>query len=106
LDAYPACDRGQDESGPEVYYRLTLDRRTPLRIMVLDRGQTDIDLHLLGARPDAASCVQRDDRIIELTLDAGTHTLVLDSYTAQGQARSGPYLLAITACDPSDADCR
>ena len=106
LDAYPACDRGQDESGPEVYYRLTLDRRTPLRIMVLDRGQTDIDLHLLGARPDAASCVQRDDRIIELTLDAGTHTLVLDTYTAQGQARSGPYLLAITACDPADADCR
>ncbi len=95
VDGYPACDAGQDESGPERVYRLVLDRPTIIRAWVLDRGDVDVDLHLLGDR-DAASCLDRDHREIVASLDPGEWWLVADTFVSAGGAeRAGEYLLVV-----------
>lgn len=92
--AYPACDAGQDESGPEYIYRLTLDRPTVIRAWILDRGPVDVDLHLLGA-PDAATCLDRDHRGLVASLDPGEWYLVADTFVAAAGERAGEYLLVV-----------
>lgn len=94
IDAYPACDNGQDESGPEVYYQLQLDDDATVRLMVFDRDGVDIDLHLLQDSDDPGDCVERDDRFIERSLPAGTHTIVLDTYVSSAPL-PGPYLFVV-----------
>ncbi len=104
VDAYPACDDA-DESGPEVWYRLELSVPTPVRIQVLDRGDVDIDVHLLTSTAPE-DCVARDHRLIETTLETGSWFLSLDSWTDDaGTSREGPFLLALVPCSPDDASC-
>jgi hypothetical protein len=45
LDTYDCS--GADESGPEYVYRLTVTEAVRLRAVVLDRGDVDVDIHLL-----------------------------------------------------------
>ena len=107
IDAYPSCDAGQDESGPERYYRLTLTQPTALRMMVFDSPSVDVDLHLLDAQGDPTRCVARHDRVITRTLPAGEHTIVVDTFVSRTQGpRQGPYTLLILACEPGDPSCR
>lgn len=105
IDGYPVCDTGQDESGPEVVYRLTLASQTAFRAAVFDGVGVDVDVHLLGADGDASSCIARNDKAVQLTLGAGTYTLVLDTYVSGGEELSGEYLLAVVECAPGDPDC-
>jgi hypothetical protein len=63
--------------------------------MVITRGTTDVDVHLLGAAATAESCVARDDRALVATLAPGTWTFSLDTFVSAGAARSGEYLLVI-----------
>lgn len=105
LDAYPSCDDGQDESGPEHVYRLVLTETTPLRALVLDRGDTDVDLHLLGETPAAAACIARHDRILERTLPAGVYHLVVDTFVGSTGPRAGAYQLVVQRCESGDPDC-
>jgi hypothetical protein len=104
FDRYPSCDSGQDESGPEVLYRLDLPRATYVRAMVFDRAGVDIDLHLLGAAATAESCVARHDRILQRRLEAGTHHFALDTYVTT-TPQAGPYLFVVVECEPGDAAC-
>jgi len=105
IDAYPACGSDSDESGPELWYRLDLADDTPVRIQVLDRGDVDIDVHLLSST-DPDDCIERDHRLIERTLGPGSWYLSLDSWVdGDGDSRDGEYLLAIVPCDPTDDDC-
>jgi hypothetical protein len=106
IDRYPACDSGQDESGPEFYYRLRLSAPTPVRVMVFDDAATDVDLHRLGPAADPTTCAARHDRILQGTLPAGDHTFVIDTFVSGGTPRPGPYLLVLSPCDPADAACR
>lgn len=106
LDAYPSCDSGQNEAGPERYYKLTLSQRTPVRIMVFDSAGVDIDLHLLGASGDPMTCSARDDKTIETTLEAGDYTLVLDTFVSRANGpQPGPYTMIVVACAPGDSSC-
>lgn len=95
IDRYTGCDAPQDESGPEVVYRLDLDRETTLRAMVFDRGEVDVDLHLLDASGEAAGCLERDHQLIEASLAPGTWYLVVDSYVSGGEIKGGEYLLTV-----------
>jgi hypothetical protein len=104
-DAYPACDNGQDESGGERVYRLVLDRPTPIRIGILDRGATDVDLHVLDG-PGADDCIYRNDKYFEGPLDAGTYHIAVDTFVSNGNARAGEYLLFVVACEDDDPDCQ
>jgi hypothetical protein len=107
IDRYPSChDNDQNESGPEIYYRLTLTERTPIRIMVFDHGSADVDLHLLDASGAAASCTMRNDQMIETTLEAGTYTIVADTFvSASSGPKPGAFLLLAVRCEDGDPSC-
>lgn len=98
-DNYPSCDNGQDESGPEVIYRLNLPEDTPLRALVLDLGGVDIDIHQLD---ETGRCTHRDDYILENTLEAGQWLYALDTF----QDQAGAYLFVLQPCEPGDPDCQ
>lgn len=100
IDSYPGCDNGQNESGPEYSYRLELDAPTPLRIMLFDQA-ADIDVHLL----DGATCVARNDRMIEGTFGPGTYTIVTDTFVSSSGPQAGDYSIVVVPCEPNDPDC-
>ena len=105
IATYAGCGAPQDESGPELYYRLELSQPTPLRAMVFDRAGTDVDIHLL-ATPSGEACLARDDRMIQGTFGPGALTFALDTFVASGAELSGPYVLVVLACDAEDPDCQ
>lgn len=97
LDGYPGCDRGQNESGPEYVYRFQVREPTTIRAWVLDRGDVDIDLHLLGDPRDGDACVARDHRVLVADLAPGTWWFVLDSFVSGGDEKAGEYLFVVVA---------
>lgn len=106
FDAYPTCDSGQDESAPELVYRLDLSERRSIRAFVYDEGSADIDLHLLAGEATPSACIERNDRILQRTLDPGTYFLVADTYVRPtGDERRGEFVLAVVECDPADPSC-
>lgn len=104
IDAYGCAD--SDESGPEIWYRLELAEARHLRLVVLDRDGVDVDVHVLDDGGDPiAGCVARDDRILELSLGAGTWSVVVDTWSDRGGPLAGTYLLLVVECDPGDPAC-
>jgi hypothetical protein len=95
IHRYPGCGSSADESGPELVYTFELSARRTIRALVFDRGEVDIDLHLLGEGLTGEDCLMRDDSDIETTLDAGRYHLVLDSYVSSGEVLAGEYLLVL-----------
>ncbi len=93
LDVYSGCAASQDESGPEYLYRLELTEPRNLWIRVLDRGDVDVDVHLLST-PTEDGCIERAHRELEVSLPAGTHYLSLDTFVG-GRAQAGEYLLLV-----------
>ncbi|MDP3276074.1 MAG: GDSL-type esterase/lipase family protein [Deltaproteobacteria bacterium] len=86
-----------NEGGREVHYQVVLARPTRVRAMVIDRGNVDVDLHLLNAA-DPSRCVARDDRTLVRDLPAGTHTFVVDTFVGgDGVARAGEFLFVAHA---------
>lgn len=104
IDAYPPCDDA-DESGPEVRYRVELEEPTALRVLVLDRPEVDVDVHILEAGGDGDTCLARGDRRIEGELPAGTWDIVVDTWSAGGDTFEGEYLLVVLPCQPGDEAC-
>jgi len=86
-----------NEGGSEVWYRLSVSQSQALRITVADSGNVDVDIHLLSGSTDASACVDRDDRTLDLTLPAGEHYLVVDTYVSGGVEKSGEFLLTVSA---------
>ncbi|MEM9691833.1 MAG: hypothetical protein AAGA56_04770 [Myxococcota bacterium] len=102
-DSYPACDDGQDESGPEYLYELELDETTPVRLFVSDRGGVDVDIHVLDG---VGTCIARNDGMIEGTLSAGRYQVVIDTFVSQNNGpRPGAYLFGALRCEAGDEDC-
>ena len=87
----------QDEGGPEIVYRLTVNAQTKLRARVFDGGGVDVDLHLLGAEADGESCIARADKLLDADVGPGTYWIAVDSYVSGGAAQSGPYRLTVIA---------
>lgn len=96
VDVYPGCQANQDESGPELTYRLDLSQTTRVRAVVVDRGATDIDLHIMAGSPDGDACVERAHRIISAELSPGTYFFNLDTFVGQNGELSGEYLFSVT----------
>ncbi len=104
FDAYPACDGGQDESGPEVVYRLDLAAQTKLRVMAFD-GDADVDVHHLVGAADPSACSARHDRILQGTFAPGTHYFVFDTYVGSSGELSGEFVMVVVECEPGDPAC-
>jgi hypothetical protein len=100
IDAYPECSDA-DESGPEIRYRLEVERATAVRALLLDLEGVDVDLHLLD---DTGGCLARDDRLLEGTLPPGTYDLVVDTWSADAPL-PGEFLLVLAECDAGDPAC-
>jgi hypothetical protein len=95
IDRYPGCGAAQDESGPEVFYRLVVRTPVTVRARVFDGPSVDVDLHLLSA-PSGEACVRRHDREIVATLAPGTHYFALDTFAgADGVPRAGEFLFTL-----------
>jgi len=102
FDVYD-CDDA-DESGPEFVYRLEVNEPTPLRIMVMDRDDVDIDIHLLDAEMD---CIERGHRQIDTLMPAGTYFITADTWVdGEGGEHSGPYQLIVLECSEGDTACQ
>lgn len=104
IDAYPGCMATQNEGGPELVYELVLTEETNVRVGVFDRGDVDVDVHLLdapmsgGAPRDGATCLARDHTDVTERLPAGTYYIVVDSFVSSaGAERAGEYLLTVAA---------
>lgn len=97
FDSYPSCSTGQNEAGPEVIYKLEVEKTTALRVMVFDAPEVDIDVHILDGNLDPAACTQRNDKSFEVTLTTGTYYFVLDTFVSSSRGeQSGPYLFVLS----------
>ena len=106
FDGYPACDNGQDESGPEYVYRLDLVQAQRLRVMVFDVGSVDIDVHHLASQPDAGQCMARNDKVIQGLFAPGTHYFVLDTFVSSATGpKPGDFTMVVAPCEAGDATC-
>jgi hypothetical protein len=92
LDVY-ACSPA-DEGGPEIVYELTLAAPAKIRARVFVDDGVDVDLHWLDGT-DAASCVARADKTLEVSAGAGTFRLVADTYVSAGKPQPGAYRLTV-----------
>jgi hypothetical protein len=95
LDEYTGCGSTADESGPELTYELDLAAPARVRAMVLDRGDVDIDVHLLDSTGTAAGCLDRDHRAVVADLAPGRYFLVLDTFVDAGVELAGECLLVV-----------
>ncbi len=91
LDAYPGCAATQDERGPERVYRLELTERVTLDANLVDRGDTDVDIHILADTLDPAACRARGHQSASATVGPGTIYVVVDTFADH----AGEYLLTL-----------
>jgi hypothetical protein len=89
---YSGCAATQDESGPEIVYRFTLDAPDRVAVTVLSGEGTDVDVHLLDASATEGGCIARDNRTVEVDLDAGTYFVVADTFVSSVEL-AGDYLI-------------
>jgi hypothetical protein len=83
-----------NEGGPEVVYRLTLEKATKLSVRVFDGDGVDVDIHALSG-PSGASCLARNDRRVLIEAGPGDLYLSVDSFVSQGSAQAGAYRLTV-----------
>ncbi len=83
------------ETGPEAFYRLTVDGEIELFAGLRDLGETDLDLFLLSAC-DNDSCLVGANIEFTTVLQPGTYTLVVDGY-ARPEPQAGPFTLELEA---------
>lgn len=97
FDAYPGCNATQDESGPEVVYRLDLADQTQLRATVHDLDAVDVDLHIIDDSGTPDGCLARAHRIIDILLPPGVYYVVLDTFVSGGTPLSGEFIMTLEA---------
>ena len=105
IDVYPGCAKDTDESGNEIWYRLTLPKATPMRVVVADDTGVDVDIHLLDASATPDGCLSRNHKALQLTLPAGTVYLVVDTFTTKAEPKAGEFMLMVVPCDADDDAC-
>jgi hypothetical protein len=92
VDRYPCGS--QDESGPEVVYRIDLTAPMKLRIRVFADDGVDVDLHWLDGAT-ASTCTARADRLLDVDAASGSHRLVVDSFVSGGVVRAGNFRITV-----------
>jgi hypothetical protein len=104
LNAYNCAPR-TNEGGPEVVYRVVVDRPGILGARVRDAEFTDIDLHILREL-DAASCMGRDDAALSRFVEPGTYFVVADTWVdGAGVERLGSFEIEIHFRPVADIAC-
>ncbi|MCA9581943.1 MAG: SGNH/GDSL hydrolase family protein, partial [Myxococcales bacterium] len=94
IDMYTGCEASQNESGPEVYYKLTVTENTKIRAYVFDRGNVDVDIHLLKGTATAGACAKRAHQEFTADLTPGTWFFTLDTFVG-AMENGGEYLFVV-----------
>jgi GDSL-like Lipase/Acylhydrolase family len=89
-DVWTSCSAA-DESGPELFFRLTLAVATRVRIIVIDGSGIDVDVHHVVDD----SCVARNDVELVIDADAGATDIAIDTYG--GDNNAGAFLILALA---------
>jgi hypothetical protein len=106
LSFYSGCGSPADETGPELYYEMTLTQPARVRALVFDVGSpVDVDVHLLDATASEAGCLARGDTVVEMDLTPGTYYWSLDTYVTGDVELSGEYLFVVLVCEAGVAGC-
>ena len=93
FDSY-ACAPSTDESGTEIYYRLTIPKSgfLALELSEMESG-ADVDVHLLASL-DPQDCIDRGHWLAGSWVTPGTYWVVADSWvSSSGSELSGAYTL-------------
>lgn len=95
FDSYD-CAPSTDESGPEIYYRLTIPHSGFLALELSDmESGADVDVHLLSSL-DSTDCIDRGHWLAGSWVTAGTYWVVADSWVnGSGSHLSGAYTLRV-----------
>ena len=104
IDVYTAC-KDSPEYGPELYYKLVLDKKTRVKIFAVSSQDSDLDLHVLKDGTTADKCFRRADIFMQGYLEAGTYYIVVDSYGNSGSSKKGQYLMGVVECLSDDPNC-
>lgn len=97
LSSY-ACAREFDESGPEIWFQLQLERSGKLAVVVPEAQASgvDVDVHLLQGAQTGEACVARGDFMLTAQVTPGTWYVVVDTFkTPSGTLRPGPFALSV-----------
>jgi hypothetical protein len=91
INAYPP--NTQNESGPEIYYGLTITApsRVSLSLVAPEPSGSDVDLHLLSSL-SPLTVIARNDKVIHADLQPGKYWVTADTF---GNAANGRYLLDV-----------
>lgn len=92
LAMYPCTARVQ--MGHERVYRIDVTTQTTIDAYVVDRGNVDVDVHILTGSPSASSCVAWGDNGASAVVGPGAVYVVIDT---PGMSAEGEYLLVINA---------
>lgn len=101
IHRYPGYE-SLDESGPEVFYKISLPQKGKLHVYLSPEPEgVDIDIHVLKTLDissntiSGADFVARSDLSILQELDAGTYYVIADTYVKNGVEKSGAYALHV-----------
>jgi len=87
------------EAGAEYVYKVTIESSGTLLADITDEksgDSIDIDIHLLKGGSDEGHCIARDNKKVSSKVEPGTYYLVLDTFTKEGDEKSGEYDLRVT----------
>ncbi len=109
IDAYD-CAPDTNESGPEIYYRVTVPSAGFLSAAVYDDEGTDIDVQILTsfnpAAPTGTSCVDRGDHHARADVGPGDVWIVADTWTnSGGTPQSGAFKIDIGFVPVPEGPC-
>lgn len=102
-DSY-SCAPSTDESGGEFVYEVTVTEAGALFASVSDAAGIDIDIQLLS-ETDEDTCLTRDDTDLVWMVEAGTYSVVADTYVSGGTPQTGAYTLNIGFTPAPTGDC-
>ena len=105
IQVYAGECKDSPEYGPEYYYKLTLEKKTQVKIFVVSADNADVDLHVLKEGTGADKCFRRSNIYMQGYLDAGTYYIVIDTYGKTGETEPGQYLMGIVNCESGDPNC-
>lgn len=93
---YYSCAPSTNESGPELFYKLTLTTPSTITVSVSDGSGIDVDVHLLTSL-SANSCIARNDISFTVNyLSAGTYYITADTWvSSSGYEYAGPYTITV-----------
>lgn len=93
LSQYTGCG-APAENGHEMVYRLDLTATTTIDAYIVDRGSTNVNVHVLAGTATGASCVAWGDSSVSTTVGPGPIYIAVD---APDTTSDGEFVLVVSA---------